>query len=404
MKWALPAALSAGLLISEASALEIDSFIDRVDQALRVSVFDDNLRARLSGTFDLEGYHFTDPAPGLIDTTSHDLVNPRLSLFLDAQVTSQFYFFGQLRVDRGFDPSGNGVRISADEYALRFTPWESGILNIQVGKFATIAGNWVERHLSWDNPFINAPLPYENVTAVSDLELPYYGYLPNPPTQRTKYERLPLIWGPSYASGISIAGSISTCEYAIELKNATLSSQPEAWDFTRRGFSHPTITGHLAYQPNQTWKIGISGSEGAYLNEAAQLFLPYGRGIGDYHQFVLGQDLGFAWRHWQIWAEVYEVRFEVPRLGDADSVSYYIEIKYKFAPQLFAAIRWNQQFFSTIKEGGYSRPWSPDISRIEAALTHRFTANTQLKLQYYLDDQALRGISHTIATQFTVRF
>jgi hypothetical protein len=387
----------------ECRAIDIDSFIDGLDERLRLSPFDDKLRARLSGTFDLEVFHFTDPAPGLIDTTAHNLINPRLTLFLDAQVASQFYFLGQFRIDRGFDPSDNGVRVSADGYALRLTPWESGIFNLQVGKFATVAGNWVERHLSWDNPFINAPLAYENVTAISDLELPYYGLLPSP-TQKTKYERLPLIWGPSYATGVSIAGSISSYEYAVELKNAALSSRPGEWDPTRRDFSHPTITGHVAYQPNQTWKIGFAGSEGAYLSEAAQPFLPHGRTIGDYHEFVLGQDASFAWRHWQVWAEVYEVRFEVPRVGDVDSLSYYVEIKYKFAPQLFAAIRWNQEFFSTIGDGGSSRSWSPDISRIEAAVTHRFTANTQLKLQYYIDDQALRGISHTIATQFTVRF
>jgi hypothetical protein len=403
MKLTLLSVACSCLFIVNTRAFDIDSFIEEVDETLRLSAFDDKVRARLSGTFDLEVFHFTDPAPGLMDTTGHNLINPRLTLFLDAQAGSQLYFLGQFRLDRGFDPSDDEIRISADEYALRLTPWESGIFNLQVGKFATVAGNWTQRHLSWDNPFINAPLPYDNVTALSDMELPYYGLLPAP-TQRTKYERLPLIWGPSYATGVSITGAVSTYEYAIEVKNAALSSRPGEWDATRRDFSYPTVTGHLAYQPNPTWKLGISGSEGAYLSDAARPFLPSDKSIGDYHQFVLGQDLSFAWRHWQIWAEVYEVRFEVPRVGDVSSVAYYVEIKYKFAPQLFAAIRWNQEFFSTIADGSTSRSWSPDVSRIEVAVTHRFTADTQLKLQYYIDDQAISGISHTIATQFTVRF
>jgi hypothetical protein len=391
------------LIIANARALDLDSIIDGFDQNLRLSLFDDKVRARLSGTFDLELFHFTNPAPGLIDTTAHNLINPRLTVFLDAQAGSQLYFFAQFRLDRGFDPGDGGVRVSADEYALRLTPWESGIFNLQAGKFATVAGNWIEHHLSWDNPFINAPLPYENVTAISDLELPYHGVLPSP-SAKTKYERLPLIWGPSYATGLSITGLVSSYEYAVELKNAALSSRPGEWDITRRSFSYPTLTGHLAYQPNQTWKFGISGSEGAYLSDKAAVFLSDGKTIGDYHQFVLGQDLSFAWRHWQIWAEVYEVRFEVPKVGDVGALSYYIEIKYKFAPQLFAAIRWNQEFFSTIANGNTSRSWSPDISRIEAAIIHRFSANTQLKLQYYLDDEALHGMGHTFASQFTVRF
>jgi hypothetical protein len=402
MNRALLSVVLSLLLVSEAHAQEIDAFIDRIDEALRISAFNDNLRSRLSGTLDLETYYFSAPAPGLIDTTSHYLTNPRLSLFLDAEVGSQFYFFGQVRFDRGFDPSDNGIRISADEYALRFTPWKSGVFNLQLGKFPTVVGNWVGRHLSWDNPFINAPLPYENVTAISDSELPWAGLPLTTPIQRTKYERLPLIWGPSYATGVSVTGSISTYEYAVELKNASLSSRPETWDLTRRDFSYPTITGHLSYRPNQTWKIGISGSEGAYLSDAAQPFLPQGHSIGDYHQFLLGQDVSFAWHHWQIWAEVYEVRFEVPRLGNADSLSYYIEVKYKFAPQLSAAIRWNQEFFASLDNS--SRAWSPGISRIEAAVTHRFSANTQLKVEYYLEDEQGHDLSHTVATQFTVRF
>jgi hypothetical protein len=402
MKTALCGVISVCLFISQSRALEIDDFIDGVDKTLRISAFDDSLRARLSGTFDLEAYYFTAPAPGLIATTSHHLFNPRLSLFLDAQAGSQLYFFGQVRVDRGFDPSDNGVRISSDEYALRFTPWENGVFNLQAGKFATVAGNWTGRHLSWDNPFINAPLPYEHVTAVSDLEPPFAGSYLAAPTERTKYERLPLIWGPSYATGVSVTGSISSYEYAVEVKNASLSSRPAAWDLTRRGFSYPTVTSHLSYRRNQMWKIGISGSEAAYLSDAAQPFLPRRRTIGDYHQILLGQDVSFAWHHWQVWAEIYEVRFELPRLGNADSLSYYIEVKYKFAPQLYAAIRWNQEFFASFDNS--SRSWSPDISRIEAAVTHRFTANTQLKLQYYVEDEQGRDLGHAIATQFTVRF
>src|SRR5947208_2655202 len=132
MRAAALSAVLASLLLTQASALEIDDFFDRLDDALRVSAFHDDFRARLSGTLDLEGYHFTDPAPGLIDTTAHDLFNPRLTLFLDLQAGSKLYFFSQTRIDRGFDPSGNGLRLSLDEYAVRFTPWSSGIFNLQI--------------------------------------------------------------------------------------------------------------------------------------------------------------------------------------------------------------------------------------------------------------------------------
>ena len=61
-----------------------------------------------------------------------------------------------------------GAQVRLDEYALRVTPWDDGRFNLQVGKFSTVVGNWVQRHHSWENPFITAPLPYENLTAISD--------------------------------------------------------------------------------------------------------------------------------------------------------------------------------------------------------------------------------------------
>ncbi len=209
-------ALSFFLLACTARAFEIDDFLDRLDNTLTMSAFQNNVRARLSGTLDLEIYHFEQPAPGLIDSTIDTLFNPRLTLFLDAQIGSQIYFFAQSRLDRGFDPSDHGAQVRLDEYALRITPWDDGRFTLQAGKFATVVGNWVPRHLSWENPFINAPLVYENVTAIQDKSAPvsplYFIY---GPYYYEKYAFNPVIWGPSYASGISVSGRLGRFDYAV---------------------------------------------------------------------------------------------------------------------------------------------------------------------------------------------
>src|SRR5213082_360809 len=83
------AALSLCFLACTARALDTDDLLDRVDTALSVAAFQDNVRLRLSGTIDLEGYHFQQPAPGLINSNIDNLFNPRLTLFLDAQVGKQ---------------------------------------------------------------------------------------------------------------------------------------------------------------------------------------------------------------------------------------------------------------------------------------------------------------------------
>src|SRR5947208_13060844 len=400
-------AVSLCIFACTACAFDVDDVLDRLDSSLTLSAFHDNLRARLSGTLDLEIYHFEQPAPGLIDSRIDTLFNPRLTLFLDAQLGSHIYFFAQSRIDRGFDPSNHGAQIRLDEYALRITPWEDGRFTFQAGKFATVVGNWVPRHLSWDNPFINAPLVYENVTAIQDKQAPYSPlYFIYAPYYYEKYAFNPVIWGPSYASGFSISGKLGQFDYAVEMKNASLSSRPESWYVTENGFENPTFSGRVGFRPNEAWNLGFSASEGSYFRREAEPTLPPGRDIDDYREFVLGQDASFAWHHLQVWAEFYEARFQVANVGDADTFAYYVEAKYKFTPQFFGALRWNQQLFAAINDGyGHNDHWSPELGRIDIAATYRFATHAHLKLQYSFQHEttALGDRSHLLAAQFNFR-
>lgn len=400
-----------------AAALDAD-VLDRVDDALTLTAARDHVQARLSGTFDLEDYALQQPPPGLIFTYKNELLNPRLSLFLDAQLGGHVYVFAQARVDRGFDPSEKNIRGRLDEYAVRFTPGEGARLSLQIGKFATVVGNWVPRHGSWDNPFITAPLPYENLLGIWDVTAAdsaatvlRWAHL-NPRVSAAaeyadKYRRIPIIWGPSYTSGAAVLGEIGKVDYAVELKNAALSSRPESWPATRAQWREPTVSGRLGYRPDEAWSLGLSASTGPYLQPAAESTLAAGRGLNDYRETVLGQDAGYAWHYWQVWAEVYETRFAIPLAGNADTLAYYLEAKYKFTPQLFGALRWNQQLFATLPAGaGGSVRWGRDIWRVDLAPACRFTAHTQLKFQYSVqhESQRSRPFSQTLAAQFTVRF
>jgi hypothetical protein len=400
-------ALSLCLLAGRAHAFEIDDFFDRLDSAVTISAVQDKLRTRLSGTIDLEAYHFEQPAPGLINSGIDNLFNPRLTLFLDAQYGSQIYFFAQSRLDRGFDPSDQGAQLRLDEYALRITPWDDGRFTLQIGKFATVIGNWVQRHLSWENPFIDAPLVYENVTAISDKSAPASPLDFVRRFDHGKYQFAPVIWGPSYATGAAVSGRVGQFDYAAEIKNSSLSSRPESWNVTENGFDDPSFNARVGFRPNQTWNFGVSAGEGAYFRPEAEPTLPRGRHIDDYREFVLGQDVSFALHHLQVWAELYEARFEVPRVGDAETFAYYLEAKYKFTPQLFGAFRWNQEIFRNIDNGnGPGIRWGQDLAKIDLAAGYRFTSHTQLKLQYSFQQETAGpgDTNHIFAAQFTVRF
>ena len=397
--------------------------LDQVNDALSIRDSQHQFQLQLSGLIDFEGYFIDQRAPGLIDTDDSFLFNPRLSLFLDAQWTSHLYFFGQLRVDRGFDPSDQGAQVRMDEYFLRYTPFDHSWVAFQAGKFATVVGNWTTRHLSWDNPFINAPLPYENVTGIWDVgapdgvdELLEWGHVGEYDSgdYSDKYLRLPIIWGPSYASGFAVLGTIDKFDYAIEIKNAALASRPESWDLTNVGLEDPTVSGRVGFRPNEMWNVGFSASAGPYLLPQASPSLPRGRDVDDYRELLLGQDISFAWHHWQFWAEFYETRFEVPNVGNANIFSYYLEAKYKITPQLFTAVRWNQQVFGDVKEvkieGGERETdwvrWGNDVWRVDAAVGYRFTNYLQGKVQYSFkhEDAPIQAGEQLVAVQVTIKF
>ena len=395
-----------------------DELFDRVEDALTFSTPNAQVRARLSGTLDLEGYSVQLPAPGVIYAEREELWTPRLSLFLDAQLGPRAYAFAQARADRGFDPQDEGAgRVRLDEYALRFTPSRRGHFNVQIGQFATVVGNWTERHLSWANPFITAPMPYEHLTGIWDNE-PIRGSrlllqwshvqpgLPAAVAAAEKTLRLPIVWGPSYAMGAAVAGDVGKFRYAVEMKLGALSSRPEAWRHGREQREHPTVSARLGYRPSQMWDFGVSASTGPYLRALAAASLRPGESRGDFRETVIAHDVAFAWHHWQVWGEVYAARFDIPNVAHADTLAYYVETKYKLTPQLFGALRWNQQLFDTIPERGRFVRWGFDAWRIDVAPGYRFTPHTQLKLQYSLlkGDHATRDFTRTLAAQLTVRF
>src|SRR5438045_6168355 len=115
-------AFSLCLFTCTACAFDTDDFFDRLDTALTISAFQNNLRARLSGTLDLEIYNFEQLPPGLIISDTDNLFNPRLTLFLDTQIVSQIYFFAHSRLDVAFDPTATSSWLPLHEYALRLTP------------------------------------------------------------------------------------------------------------------------------------------------------------------------------------------------------------------------------------------------------------------------------------------
>jgi hypothetical protein len=382
---------------------------DRLDRPLSLQSQGGSVRADLGVMVDLEGYWYERPAPGLIYGDGRSAFNPRLTLLSETRVGAHVFAFVQARIDRGFDPRSASRDVRLDEYLVRVMPFGDLRLAIQVGKFATVFGGWIPRHLSWDNPFVNAPLPYENVTSMTDRAAPPTpgAFLARRTVPDKKRDWLPLAWGPAYSSGVSAFGSSKRVDLAFELKNRALSARPSRWSPGRDGWEYPTVGMRVGYRPGAPWVLGVSYSRGAYLSTEAGATLAPGRPLGGYHQTTIGSDVSYSRRHVQLWGEVVASRFEVPHVGNGDTWAYSLETKYKATPQLFLALRWGQQYFGKVANGaGIDQAWDGRIWRAEAGLGYRFTPHLQAKLQfgYNREDRPAPQGRQILAAQLTAKY
>ncbi|MCA1964450.1 MAG: hypothetical protein LDL31_10935, partial [Prosthecobacter sp.] len=381
---------------------------ERLDESLHWQADASPLRVDVSFLQDTEIYAAESHPLGLLNTDDSAFLQPRLSAFFDLQSGDSILLHAQARLDRGFDPGfAPDGQVRLDEYYLRWKPTGDERLRIQVGKFATVIGAWPRRNLSWDNPLITAPGPYESMLAVSDdggpASLGAFLDRRNAPSNPQTW--LPLIWGPAYITGASVSGQLDAFDYAFEIRTAAPSARPGQWDAIQSGFHSPHYAGRLGWRPSPEWTLGASAAHGPYLRPESQALLGSSHDWQDFQQTTLGIDAGYAHGHWQFWAELLGASFDVPKVGRVRVLSGYLESRYKIGAQTWLSARWNQSHFGDAPSTDIS--WDRDAWRLDLGIGHRFSRHLQGKLQYSLAGRSggdhPEG-QHLFAAQFSVRF
>ena len=387
----------------------MESFLERLRDFQSFGTEDGQISFNADVWLTLDYMVFSTPPPGFIQTTNGQIFAPTLSgLFtLDISKHLEFVFLGL--VNRGFDPTETSVQSQPAEYYTQLTPFDTPVLNFKGGKFQTAFGQWTNRHFSTQNSLINAPMMYGQMTSVTDGNdgasiAPNTTSLVNrknsasPPV--TKW--IPIVWGPSYASGFQLNGTVGTLQqldWAFEMKNASLSSRPQEWDLWNRGFNYPTFTARAGYRPDAAWNIGVSGSSGSYISQAAydrfSTTSKAGSSISESRQNVVGTDISYAHGPIELWSEFAWSQYEVPdakagkAVGNIGAYSYFIESKWKFMPQFWLSGRWNQQMYSNVTPaGGSETPWYNNLWRADACLGFKINRFTQFKVQYSYTEEA----------------
>lgn len=404
-----------------AGAAGLDDVADRLGERLTFGSADGAFGMRISGRLDLAVHQVSQPSADLLYTgpEAETLFSPVLRIFADARLGTRFSTTGQVRLDRGFDPADESVQVRVEEATLRYTPWPERRVSWQVGRFATVFGSWARRHAAWDYPFITAPLAQEQLTGV--------WYTRNPRQLTTLFRwshtnpvgdsaalvsdernRVPIMWGPVYATGTALTIGGRRWELAMEVKNAGLASNPGSWsEMGDSMWASPALAARLGWRPTVPWNLGASVSRSVYLKANPEFISP-GHDREDSVQTAVGVDFSYAWRHWQVWGEVIGARFVVPAVGDADTLSYTLETSYRFSPRWVGFLRWSHQLYAPIQlsGGGGEITWGRDAWRIEAGPALRVAAHSQVKAQVGLlqERPAAENWIPSAAVQWSLRF
>lgn len=346
---------------------------------------------KIGGSIESTLWISNDIPAALLEFDEGVLYDPRASLSFDYQPSSHFFFHALARYDQGFDPgTRENTEFRLDELILRFRPLGDNTLNLQIGKFPTLVGNWVPTHGYYDDPFLLAPLPYSAINGVNVTDTNQHSAqaienrtnLPSPNLHNAKQNWSSLIWGPAYSNGAAIFGTLNRFDYAFEIRNSFLGSQPEEWQFGEGDFAEPTVSGRIGFRPDAAWTFGLSASRGPYLNaSAADGFTP-GDERGDFHQTLLGIDLRWAHHDWIVSGEAFYAHYNTTH-EDLQTFSYYLQARYKAAPGIWLAGRFGQTLSNEVSiPSGSKAPWSPDLLRAELAAGWRITPDLLLKSQY----------------------
>jgi class 3 adenylate cyclase len=343
----------------------------------------------IGGRLELSGYLPQSSPSWLIDETD-PFFSGRLSLFTDIFLGSRLYGLMEFRADRGEVPGNGPIKTRIQQAFLRYTFLSSRRLHLQVGKFVSPFGEYSQRHHTAADPFIRPPLLHEYRTMICPGFAPRFndGFIrwkDNP--DRFRPIGAPIIWATPYQPGIMLFGSIGKFDFRLAAVNSAPSSDPVQWvpDFNQ-GWNY-SIVAHVGWRISPELTVGISFDHGPYSLESIKDQLPQGASINDYYQEMLGVNATYTRGKMAVRMELIYDTWEVPNVIEYPrDISYYLEVKYKFLPGLFGAVRYNGIYFNKISySNGEKDKWDYDVQRWQLGVGYAFSRRLEVRAEYMIN-------------------
>jgi len=286
-----------------------------------------------------------------------------------------------------------------EPYALyaRIRPWTSRPLDIDIGRIPPIFGGFARRSYPNDNPLIGYPLAYQYLTSLRPDSLPAsadellrrrgLGWLDRFSIgNQTPEHGVPLVSAFSYDTGLAVhAGSDKDggISGGVAVTTGTVSNPRVTDDNSGRQWA-----GRVQVRPLFGLVIGSSASWGPWVTNGASQAAVGASNSSRFTQSAWGTDVEYSRDQYVLRAETILSAWRLPILSAPTlpaslwAFSTSLEGRYKIAPGLYAAARFDHLTFSEVTGSTVTLPWDAPVTRFEAGPGISLQRNLLLKLSY----------------------
>jgi hypothetical protein len=178
-------------------------------------------------------------------------------------------------------------------------------------------------------------------------------------------------------------GGLQKLDFRLAVMNSSPSSEPEMWNYQIGQKIHPSYVAHLGYRIVPEFYVGVAYNAGPYLDERARGSVEEGQ-LNSYKQKTWEVEFLFERGKTVVRGEVFHDTWDVPNVWDRPKdVSGYVEIKQKFVPGLYGALRYGTIRYNEIRlSSGETEAWDFDVRRWQAALGYRVSRNLEVRGEY----------------------
>ena len=333
--------------------------------------------------------------PGFFNFTDYEhsaLRTLRIDVSGTVKGGERFTIVGEMRTEN-FD------RPQAYALYLRVRPWPARNFDVQAGRIPPTFGAFARRTYPTDNPLIGYPLAYQYLTSLRPDALPAsaaellskrgLGWLDqfSIPAGTRPERGVPLVSAFRWDTGVQVHGGseLNLISAAASISAGTVSNPLVSDDNSR-----PQIAGRIEIRPLTGLVAGASAARGPFVTEAAARAAAGDGHDREFTQQALGGDVEYSRGYYLVRFEtiVSDWRLPIVRAPELKlplrAVSTSVEGRYKLAPGLYAAARFDHLGFSTLtgSPAQGTLPWDAPTTRVEIGGGWSVQRNLVFKLSY----------------------